>query len=391
MGQVRRKLLADRRIALGMKQDELAANLGIERSTVVRWEAGKTTPQPWVRPKLADALQVSSNQLDDLLTLDAEGESAHVDRRAFNGLATAIALAPLARSKHGSQIGETEVRQLRARTARLRRLDDHLGGMDTYQVYTTEMAATARLVKQASYSQSTARALTGVLAEQAQMAGWAAFDAGRMTESRKHYKTALNAATESGDAALIGNSLAFMAYERADIQTAAQSTHIAGGRVTPRVNALLHERLAWTYAVAGQANATRQALDLATAAVHETSSDEVEPDWVFWVDDTEIDIMSGRCWSELGRPDRAIPVLQSAMARYDDTHSRDKALYLTWLAHAHIDADEPAQAAAVCQRALDLAAGVGSVRPGERIQGVLRRLIHFGDPDVKAVLDRARG
>lgn len=391
MRQVRRQLLADRRIALGMKQDELAGHLKIERSTVVRWEAGKTSPQPWVRPRLAEVLQVSGQQLEDLLTLSAEGDPTTVDRRAFNGIATAIALAPLARSRHGSQIGEAQIRQLRARTARLRRLDDHLGGMDTYQVYMTEMAATANLIKQASYNQSTARALTGILAEQAQMAGWAAFDAGRMKESRRHYKTALTAANESGDAALISNSLAFMAYERAEIETATESTRVAGGKVTPRVRALLHERLAWTYAAAGQINATCGALDKAVEAFHNDASNQAEPDWVFWVDETEIDIMTGRCWSELGRPDRAIPVLEAAMQRYDDTHSRDKALYLTWLAHAHIDADDPDQAAAVCEQALDLAAGVGSVRPGERIQGVLRRLAHFGGPEVKAVLDRARG
>ncbi|WP_202806540.1 helix-turn-helix transcriptional regulator [Kribbella catacumbae] len=215
--------LAERRKAVGLSQGELATTLGIERSTVVRWEAGKTAPLPWVRPALAEALQVSGDQLDDLLRTDTEGGEA-VDRRAFAGLATALALAPLTRSRHGSQIGATQVRQLRARTARLRRLDDHLGGMDTYAVYTSEMAATERLIKNASYSGATARTLTGVLAEQAQMAGWAAFDAGRLADSRRHYRKALLAARESGDPGLEGNSLAFIAYEKADSTTAAEWT-----------------------------------------------------------------------------------------------------------------------------------------------------------------------
>jgi hypothetical protein len=163
-------------------------NQRIERSTVVRWEAGKTVPLPWVRPMLAQTLQVSDEQLDDLLRPNAEGDDAAVDRRAFTGLATALALAPLARARTGSQIGSTQVRQLQVRTARLRRLDDHLGGMDTYGVYVNEVAATEKLIKSASYSSGTARALTGVLAEQAQMAGWAAFDAGRYTDSRRHYR-----------------------------------------------------------------------------------------------------------------------------------------------------------------------------------------------------------
>lgn len=341
-----------------------------------------------MRPALADALQISSVQLDDLLRTSTDGGGS-LDRRAFAGLATAVALVPLARARSGSQVGATQVRQLQIRTARLRRLDDHLGGMDTYAVYTSEMAATEKLIKTASYSSQAARALTGVLAEQAQMAGWAAFDAGRLTDSRRHYRRALDAARESGDAGLEGNSLAFLAYEKADRQTAAESTRVAGTRATPRVRALLHERLAWTYAVGGQAYQAEKALDAAARAVRETASTP-EPDYVFWVDSLEVDIMTGRCLSELQNHSRAVRVLGDALGRYDDTHSRDKALYLTWLAHAHLGADEPERAAAVVGHALDLAAGVGSVRPGERLRGVLRRLAHYGGPEVADVLERTR-
>lgn len=383
----RRNLLADRRKAVGLSQDALARRLGVERSTVVRWEAGKTAPAPWVRPPLAEALQVSDDQLDDLLR-QAEGDDDAVDRRAFAGLATGLALAPLTRARSGSRIGATQVQQLHLRTARLRRLDDHLGGMDTYAVYTSELAATERLMKSASYSSTVAGALTGVLAEQAQMAGWAAFDAGRFAESRRHYRHALDAARESGDAGLEGNSLAFIAYEKADRATAQESTRVAGTRATPRVRALLHERLAWAHAVSGQALAAERALEAAAAAVREQAA-APEPDFVFWVDPLEIDIMTGRCLAELHRP-RAIPVLEDALNRYDDTHARDKALYLTWLAHAYLDADEPEKAAAVTGRALDLAAGVGSVRPGGRLRGVLQRLGRFGGPEVSEVLERAR-
>lgn len=391
MTRGRRSLLQQRRKAAGLSQEALAEQLGVDRSTVVRWESGSTDPQPWVRPQLAEALQVTADQLDDVLRADSEVASAEVDRRAFAGLATALALAPLTRPHTGSRLGAGEVRQMQARTARLRRLDDHLGGMDTYRIYTAEMAATSKLIKQASYAQPIARALTGVLAEQAQMAGWAAYDAGRYADSRRHYRSALAAAHESGDKALIGNSLAFIAYEKADIQTATESTKVAGSAVNPTVKALLHERLAWTHAVAGNADQTARALDQAQEAITTPASDP-EPDWVWWVDQLEIEIMAGRCWTELHRPDRAVPILERGLAAYDDTHSRDKALYLTWLAHAHLDDHQPEQAAVVIDRALDLAAGIGSIRPGTRIQAVLRRLSqHAALPAVAAVLERARG
>jgi transcriptional regulator with XRE-family HTH domain len=64
---LRRQGLSRRRKAVGLTQESLAEHLGVERSTVVRWEAGDTEPLPWIRPKLARALQVSIDQLAELL------------------------------------------------------------------------------------------------------------------------------------------------------------------------------------------------------------------------------------------------------------------------------------------------------------------------------------
>jgi tetratricopeptide (TPR) repeat protein/transcriptional regulator with XRE-family HTH domain len=63
----RRLRLAQRRKALGLTQEQLAERLEVERTTVVRWERGETQPQPWLRPKLARALRVSADQLEELL------------------------------------------------------------------------------------------------------------------------------------------------------------------------------------------------------------------------------------------------------------------------------------------------------------------------------------
>jgi transcriptional regulator with XRE-family HTH domain len=63
----RRPRLAARRKATGFSQEQLAERLDIDRSTVARWESGETDPQPWIRPRLARALQLSLGQLDHLL------------------------------------------------------------------------------------------------------------------------------------------------------------------------------------------------------------------------------------------------------------------------------------------------------------------------------------
>ncbi|MDQ1304698.1 MAG: 5-formyltetrahydrofolate cyclo-ligase [Actinomycetota bacterium] len=59
--------LAQRRKSVGCSQEQLAERLGVDRSTVARWEAGDTEPLPWLRPKLARILQVSRDQLDAYL------------------------------------------------------------------------------------------------------------------------------------------------------------------------------------------------------------------------------------------------------------------------------------------------------------------------------------
>ncbi len=69
----RRERLAQRRKAVGFTQEGLAERLEIDRSTVVRWESGDSEPQPWLRPKIARALQVSVEQLAELLTETAPG------------------------------------------------------------------------------------------------------------------------------------------------------------------------------------------------------------------------------------------------------------------------------------------------------------------------------
>lgn len=78
----RRQALSQRRKAVGFTQESLAERLGVERSTVIRWEAGDSEPLPSIRPNLARALHVSIDQLAELLTTSenagmARGLPAH--------------------------------------------------------------------------------------------------------------------------------------------------------------------------------------------------------------------------------------------------------------------------------------------------------------------------
>ncbi|WP_246561670.1 hypothetical protein [Streptomyces roseirectus] len=102
--------------------------------------------------------------------------------------------------------------------------------------------------------------------------------------------------------------------------------------------------------------------------------------------------MTGRCWTELHRPLRAVPALTDALSRYSDDHARDKALYLSWLADAYLTAGEIEQTAATTGRALTLATGVASIRPRQRIAPLLDRLRPHADLGaVRDILEHGAG
>jgi transcriptional regulator with XRE-family HTH domain len=76
-GRTAREALAARRRTLGLTQEALAARLDEVRgpgrgstavSTVARWERGESMPRPWQRQALAEALEVSADELARLLT-----------------------------------------------------------------------------------------------------------------------------------------------------------------------------------------------------------------------------------------------------------------------------------------------------------------------------------
>lgn len=361
-----RALRADRGISLR----KLAATAFYGKTYLHELETGAKKPTPQVAKRIDDALGA-----DGALAALAGPGIRRRDVIAQAGLAVAL---PHTILDHGRRVGADTLQQLRERTARLRRVDDYLGGADTVEMYAAEQEATLRIIRDGSYAESTGRVLLGVFAEQAQLAGWAAFDAGRHSDAERWYRSSLAAARDAGDTALMGNAMVLLAYQElalgqraTETITAAYDTAVA--TATPVVRTLLHLRLAWVHAVNGHADDSERHLDLGTTCLAEHRN-RPEPDWVYWVDLREAEIMAGRCWAVLRRPMRAIPILETVLTRFENTHARDKALYLSWLADAYLDANEVEQGCATAARAARLAAGVGSARPVQRIEAILGRL-----------------
>lgn len=399
------RVLAGLRRSLNLSQDEFAAKLreagrrlgepnDASKRLVQRWESGATR---CARPVYRRALEAVTSREYGTLGFVGPVRRCGVGRRAVLGAGALAAAGLLAESSHsGRHVGGDLVDALAARTARLRALDEHLGGADTYRTYSVELEATADLIRDAVYTSDTGRALARVLAEQAQQAGWAAFDAGSNARAEQLFLASLEAARTAGDSGLAGNAFALLAYQqsstgRDSVDTAAAAYREAGPDAPSGARILLAQRLAWAHAAAGQPRAAQQALDVAEGHLREPDGRPV-PDWAAWADEREQRIIAGRCWSELGRPLRAVPILEGVLAEYEDSHARDKSLYLTWLAGAYADAGEVEAAAITTARALDLSANVASARPAKRAAVIMQRLEqHRTLPAVRELLERAAG
>lgn len=381
-----RRTVVDPRFGARMRalRDERGLSLrSLERPTLSskselhKIETGLTKPNA----DTAELIDAALGAGGELAALVQQQTGAVLPRREFLGVAAGATVAMVPAMDHlvaGRRIGGELVDQLLLKTARLRRLDDFVGGADTYLMFADEVCVTRSLLREGSYLETTGRQLLAVLAEQAQLAGWAAFDAGWHTEAYEMYSLSLQAARDATEPALAGNAMAFIGYQRltmgrsaVDDLTAACDT--ADRTATPVVRTLLHCRRAWAHANEGQAAEAQQHLDQALTALREPAG-RPEPDWVYWVDELEYEIMTGRCWAALRRPLRAINALESAMRSYKDTHGRDKALYLSFLADAYVDTNEIEKACSVASRAMDVSAGVGSIRPRQRLEAVLRRM-----------------
>lgn len=71
----KRHTLVAARKAAGYTQETLAARIGVERSTIFRWESGETLPLPWLRPGLAQLLGLDNEQLAVLLGEPSDEDS----------------------------------------------------------------------------------------------------------------------------------------------------------------------------------------------------------------------------------------------------------------------------------------------------------------------------
>ncbi|RLU80477.1 transcriptional regulator [Streptomyces griseocarneus] len=367
-----------------------AVGESVGRQEISRWETGKRKPREWL-PFLAVALGVTA---EVLCTPQKPTEPPLPTLADF--LPDDDPLSPLG-SREGRRIGMGQVDDLQKRVHGLRLADDVLAGGDLIRPALRELRSTVKLYREGSHAAEVGRQLLRQIGELAQIAGWIASDAGQHDEAERIYRLGISAARQAEDHTLAGNLAGSLAYQMSNTGREAEGLTLAQAALNdaraeapPKARALYLDRVAWAHTKAGGPENGQQAmraLGEASEALSEDTDGTESPAYLYWVDAGELRVMESRVYTELHRPLRAVPLLREVLSGYDATHTREMALYLSWLAVALADANEPEEAAAVAERVINISADVASERTAERVRVVLARLRDFADvPEVASLL-----
>ncbi|MEV5710539.1 helix-turn-helix domain-containing protein [Actinoallomurus sp. NPDC052274] len=351
MTAARRPRLAERRRTCGFTQESLAAALGVDRSTVARWERGQCDPQLYHRSKLCELLQVSLEELDELLTIDATRMQVHASpaqRRVLQGRVIApTVVTPDVGSDGLEDMNRRELLRLLSvagtlvavpdvvtdghaddseQISQYEQLNSHL-----WQVYALSESkwSVYPVVRQQldlltgsldrAHSSAAHKRLCVAAGDLLQLAGEIFFDSDRYTEAAHCYKLAADASKE-GDAfdlwacALTRHAYLGMYERRFEdvmpiLEGAARVARRGDGQLSTRhwVAAVQAE----AYAGLGDLDACQRALDEAEQVKALTGS--VMPGGWLRFDDSRLAEERGTCYATLGRADLASEALIKAL------------------------------------------------------------------------------
>jgi hypothetical protein len=289
----------------------------------------------------------------------------------------------------GRRIGDSLVATAEHRVIQLRRADDFVSGRTSHTLVHQELQATTKLLDEAVLTDDQTRRLLTATGELAQLAAWVTADAGLYKQAAKYTEGGVLAAHAADNEPLAANVISTLSYQLANTGNPRKAallarTAYAGARhsATATTKTLLLERVAWADAKSGDLVSCERALgQVEDNFCHAKPEDD--PDWVYWLNREEIDVMAGRCFTELKQPARAEPLLRIATSGYDNTLVRENSLYLSWLAEDYILLNEIDLAADTATRVLELGSRANSARTDERLRHLATLLRRY--KDVQAV------
>ncbi|MEV7504289.1 helix-turn-helix transcriptional regulator [Streptomyces sp. NPDC093018] len=388
--------LAERRRVLGYSQEKLAQLLGVDRTTVGRWECGKVAPQPPQRRGLATALEISLQELDLLLTppravveetaghQSSDPLSAGDDemiRREFLRILTVSGAFTALSAEDAEGLAEGMSPGVPADFARM---NGHL-----WQVYRLARSKSAvypvvrdqltTLNDALASNRGSPRPLLSAAADLFQLAGEVAFDGNRYAAAAASYSLAASVSKDAGAYDLWACALVRHAYVDMSEQRYRHAAQMLGAaeRLAGRGDSCLSTRYwvasvqAEAYAGLGDLEACERAMDRAEA-VRDLTSDSVDCGWLRF-DGARLAEERGSRYVRLGRLDLAEKALKDALgqtALASGQSYRRRGAVLTDLAVVGVRRRDIDQVVEHAREAIELARSSGSGYTARRLQAL---------------------
>ncbi|WP_285506776.1 hypothetical protein [Actinokineospora sp. NBRC 105648] len=323
-----------------------------------------------------------------------------VERRGFlvGSLLAAAALvhptAPPLRfvtARAGStRIGMADAEAITSTAEHYRRLGNRLGGGMIREQVVRFVHGEATRALHGDYTQDTGRALFSAVAQATRLAGSMAAEVGRHALAQRYYVQAFNLAMHADDrryAAEVLTHASRLAVQNSQAAMDERDAHHnarhavglvraareVGAGATPVLTTQLHAVEARGLALLGDRAATTAAVDAALRAFDRTDPAR-EPAWLGYYSRTELYGELGQGLRDVGCPNRAVGMIEQALAGTDPWRTRSRAFAQTDLAMAYLAQGELEAAVSAAGTAVDIAEPVASQRIFDRLAVLRRRL-----------------
>ena len=369
----KRHRFAQRRRACGYSQEEFAEAVGVERTTVARWETTETEPQPWHRRRIAKVLQVSIKELADLLAdfVDAEHDRQVSPDDAIGSPSDEGAADLRERLLNAAAVDDHVVALLASQADRIREFDRMLGARAAASQLDGHLT-TLELLRTFTVSARQREPLADLYADAAALAGWQCLDLGDLLMAWRRHEAAKDAGRECRSLAALVHAMAQQAYVLVELgepgvalELAECARATAGTAVPPLLSSWLSAVQGELHAEAGHARACRSAFESAERLLPEDSHDPELPYIV--LDPIHLARWRGNALARLGDA-AATADLRRALDGLDASFTRARAALHVDLAYALLAADRRGEAEAELGEAKTLATRVGSARQRRRIR-----------------------
>ncbi|GAB3167627.1 hypothetical protein GCM10027059_28920 [Myceligenerans halotolerans] len=284
----RRAELAARRRSRGLTQEGLAAQLQIERSTVARWEAGDTAPMPWVRPLLAQLLDITADSLDTLLSGHATPPQVPAADRTSSDLS--VEQVPPARWRAGL----ADVAAMNVMAEAFARTDHQLGGGHASATVSHYLHQTVRPLLADHTDDDVGRALLATAGRLHDLAGFMSFDSQQHEAAQHHFAQALSLARAAENDVLTAHILGDMTMHAIQTGAVGQAVALSDGAVahadrtgSGRVRARAAALAARARAGAGDATGSNAMMSAAERALDQPPRDD-DPAWIRFFDPVQL-------------------------------------------------------------------------------------------------------